>query len=308
MGKEADGVLNDNLNRTDLLEFNRKWIELSLSYLTDNGSWYCWGTDEPLMDIYSSVLRPKIDRKELTFRNLITWDKGSGQGQNQRGRLMYAVADEKCLFIMKGLQVSKDMTAVENFNEIYSPLVKLLAAEARKAGLTPKLVKELCGCGMYGHWFSKAEWTLITREHYDKLGAYAKEQGVEAFAEPYDKLKKRYDALTSEWYAVRAFFDNTHDNMNNVWHFERPTPTERKDGGDHATPKPVKLCERAVLTSLREGGVALDLFGGSGSTLMACETTGRDCRMMELEPRLVDIIVERWENYTGLKAKRVRNV
>ena len=55
MKKENEGVLNDNLNYDDLLEFNKKWISLSFDNLKDNGSWYCWGTDEPLMDIYSNI-------------------------------------------------------------------------------------------------------------------------------------------------------------------------------------------------------------------------------------------------------------
>ena len=58
MKKEKDGVLNDNLNYDDLLEFNKKWIPISFQSLTEEGTWYCWGTDEPLMDIYSNILKP----------------------------------------------------------------------------------------------------------------------------------------------------------------------------------------------------------------------------------------------------------
>jgi hypothetical protein len=53
MKKEKEGVLNDNLNYDDLLDFNREWIALQFMHLKENGSWYCWGIDEPLMDIYS---------------------------------------------------------------------------------------------------------------------------------------------------------------------------------------------------------------------------------------------------------------
>ena len=51
--------------------------------------------------------------------------------------------------------------------------------------------------------------------------------------------------------------------------------------------------------------VVLDVFGGSGSTLIACEQTGRKCRMMEIDPKYVDVIVERWEKATGKKAELV---
>ena len=75
MKKENEGVMNDNLNFNDLLQFNHDWISLQFSFLKDNGSFYCWGIDEPLMDIYSNILKPYIKTQKATFRNLITWDK-----------------------------------------------------------------------------------------------------------------------------------------------------------------------------------------------------------------------------------------
>jgi DNA modification methylase len=70
----------------------------------------------------------------------------------------------------------------------------------------------------------------------------------------------------------------------------------------HPTMKPVELCQRAVENSSDVNGIVLDLFGGSGSTLIACEKTGRDCRMMELDPKYVDVIINRWQDYTGQQA------
>ena len=63
--------------------------------------------------------------------------------------------------------------------------------------------------------------------------------------------------------------------------------------------KPVKLCGRAIRNSSRRGEIVGDFFGGSGSTLIACEQLERACRMMELDPRYCDVIVERWEKFTG---------
>ena len=60
------------------------------------------------------------------------------------------------------------------------------------------------------------------------------------------------------------------------------------------TMKPVELCERAVLNSSKPDGVVLDLFGGSGSTLVACARTKRRCRMMEFEPKYCDVILKRY--------------
>ena len=84
MKKEKDGIANDNLNYDDLLEFNKKWIPLTFKFMKDNGSWYCWGIDEPLMDIYSNILKPMKKENKITFRNLITWDKGSGGAKCQK--------------------------------------------------------------------------------------------------------------------------------------------------------------------------------------------------------------------------------
>ena len=96
--------------------------------------------------------------------------------------------------------------------------------------------------------------------------------------------------------------------MNNVWHFDRTSQKERENTGGHATPKPIALCARAIKSSSREGEIVLDVFGGSGSTLIACEQLGRKCRMVELDPHFCDVIVTRWEKETGKEAVLVNGV
>lgn len=71
---------------------------------------------------------------------------------------------------------------------------------------------------------------------------------------------------------------------------------------EHPTMKPIKLIARLIMNSSRPGDRVLDTFGGSGSTMIACEQLGRRCMMMELDPRYADVIVNRWEEYTGKKA------
>jgi DNA modification methylase len=66
--------------------------------------------------------------------------------------------------------------------------------------------------------------------------------------------------------------------------------------------KPVELVQKAIRNSSENRGLVFDPFGGSGSTLIACETTGRQARLIELDPRYVDVIVKRWQDYTGRKA------
>lgn len=80
----------------------------------------------------------------------------------------------------------------------------------------------------------------------------------------------------------------------------------RRGAGDlHPTMKPLKLLENKILISSTEGGTVFDGFGGSGSTLIACEHTGRQCLTMECEPTYCDVIIQRWESETGSKATRV---
>lgn len=66
--------------------------------------------------------------------------------------------------------------------------------------------------------------------------------------------------------------------------------------------KPIKLLARSIKNSSKEGDNVLDLFGGSGSTLITCEQLNRKCFMMELDPKFVDVIIARWEKFTGQKA------
>jgi len=82
-----------------------------------------------------------------------------------------------------------------------------------------------------------------------------------------------------------------------VWELQKESRNEF-----HPTQKPVELPERAISNSSKKGQLVLDLFGGSGSTLIACEKTGRQARLMELDPRYCDVIVKRWQQFTGKTA------
>ena len=310
MKKENEGVLNDNLNFDDLLDFNRQWIPLTFGALKDNGSWYCWGIDEPLMDIYSNILKPMAKENKITFRNLITWDKGNGQGQLSEDFRMYPIADEKCLFVMCGTQNYYD-----EYLEIWEPIRKYMIGEKTKAGLkTCKEINKIIGSsqkggGMANHYFGEkvGQFSLPTEEMYSKLQKYCTDNGIKAFEKEYEEIKKEYEEIKKEYYSTRAYFDNTHDNMNNVWHFDRTGKDEREHTGGHATPKPIALCSRAIKSSSREGEIVLDVFGGSGSTLIACEQLNRKCYMCELDPHYCDVIIQRWENLTGGKGVRIND-
>lgn len=85
-----------------------------------------------------------------------------------------------------------------------------------------------------------------------------------------------------------------------VWEFDREPPKL------HPTMKPVELIAEALNNTSNKKDVVLDLFGGSGSTLIACEQLNRKCYMIELDPKYVDVIINRWEEFTGEKAIKIK--
>ena len=104
-----------------------------------------------------------------------------------------------------------------------------------------------------------------------------------------DKLKK--DEMVAMLKQIKEQMPTT------VIRHDRPTKSDL-----HPTMKPVGLVQRMVEWSSMDGWIVLDLFGGSGSTMIACEKTHRKSRLMELDPKYVDVIVKRWQDFTGKKA------
>ncbi len=90
-----------------------------------------------------------------------------------------------------------------------------------------------------------------------------------------------------QWYGDKSQAD--------VWYMSRGATGKYV----HPTQKPVELIEKALNNSSKAGDIIHDCFGGSGSTLMACEKTNRHARLMELDPKYCDVIIKRWEEYTG---------
>lgn len=88
-------------------------------------------------------------------------------------------------------------------------------------------------------------------------------------------------------------------NESNLWEIKKDTNYV------HPTQKPVALCARALGNHKKAQNI-IDLFGGSGSTLIACEQLGRTCYMCELDPKYVDVIITRWETLTGQKAELIK--
>ena len=109
--------------------------------------------------------------------------------------------------------------------------------------------------------------------------------------------QRQYEPILYGWKQGMDHFWCGDRNQSDIWNFNKPRVNDL-----HPTMKPVELVERAIKNSSKSRDIVLDLFGGSGTTLIACEKAGRYSRLMELDPQYVDVIVKRWEDYTGHKA------
>lgn len=133
-----------------------------------------------------------------------------------------------------------------------------------------------------GHWSDTLIWTK------------------DRFTLGRSSYQRAYEPIWFGWReGARAHWCGDRD-QSDVWAIERPSASPL-----HMTMKPLALMERAIHNSSVSGDLVLDLFGGSGSTLIACERTGRRCAMLELDPTYVDVIIARWESFSGGTAVRL---
>ena len=111
--------------------------------------------------------------------------------------------------------------------------------------------------------------------------------------------QRQYEPILYGWKdGAQHYWCGARD-QGDVWQIKKPHKNDL-----HPTMKPVELMERAVRNSSKTRDIVLDPFGGSGTTLIACEKSGRRARLMELDPKYVDVIVKRWQLFSGKQAKR----
>ena len=106
----------------------------------------------------------------------------------------------------------------------------------------------------------------------------------------------KYEPIFYGWTGDNHNFYGGNNGMD-IWEIKRTAKNDL-----HPTMKPVELIEKTLEDASVSGNIVLDLFGGSGSTMIACEKVGRKARLMELDPKYCDVIVKRWEDFTGKKA------
>jgi len=109
--------------------------------------------------------------------------------------------------------------------------------------------------------------------------------------------QRQYEPILYGWRDGAEHYWCGARDQGDVWFFDKPTRNDL-----HPTMKPVALVERAIRNSSKSRDIVLDVFGGSGSTLIAAEKTGRQARLVELDPAYCDVIVQRWQRFTGRAA------
>lgn len=141
------------------------------------------------------------------------------------------------------------------------------------------------------------EWPVIDSQlrergfHWSSTIVWVKDQLVLSRKD----YHTQFEPMWYGWRGDAARLVNVADRkQSDVWFIDRPKKSE-----DHPTQKPLELVERSLMNSSKPGAIVLDLFAGSGTTLIACERLGRTCRTMENDPRFVSVVLERWSVATG---------
>jgi DNA modification methylase len=148
---------------------------------------------------------------------------------------------------------------------------------------------------------SAQEWPVIDRNlrevgfHWSSTVIWAKDRLVLSRKD----YHTQYEPIWYGWNADAARLAVVEDRkQSDLWEVDRPSKSEL-----HPTMKPIELVQKSIVNSSKPGNIVLDSFGGSGSTLIACEQTNRKCRMVELDPKYCDVIITRWEKFTGKTAE-----
>jgi len=201
----------------------------------------------------------------------------------------------------KKLKIQNDTMTPEKFQEFCRSFITHLLEFCHGAIYVcmscqewPTLHQQFLQAG--GHWSRTIIWVkdrmVLSRADYhtqhEPIAVYNEEEDEDGIPILYG------------WAEGQKRVWNGDRKQTDIWKVKRPTANR-----EHPTMKPVELCSRAIINSSQQGQIILDLFLGSGSTLIAAEKSGRTCYGIELDPKYVDVIIDRWQKFTGEKAKKL---
>jgi DNA modification methylase len=146
---------------------------------------------------------------------------------------------------------------------------------------------------------SSSEWPTLHRSWQEAGGKWSSTiiWAKNTFALGRADYHQQFEAMLYGWKAGNQHYWCGARDQENVWHFDKPARNDL-----HPTMKPVALVERAIRNSSKHRDIVLDPFGGSGTTMIAAERTGRQAVLLEIDPAYVDVIVRRWEDVSGQPA------
>jgi DNA modification methylase len=146
---------------------------------------------------------------------------------------------------------------------------------------------------------SSSEWPTLHRAWQEAGGKWSSTiiWAKNTFALGRADYHQQFEAMLYGWKAGAQHYWCGARDQGNVWHFDKPTRNDL-----HPTMKPVALVERAIRNSSKQRDAVLDPFGGSGTTMIAAERTGRRAVLLEIDPAYADVIVRRWQEAAGENA------
>jgi adenine-specific DNA-methyltransferase len=268
-------------NPTTFLEWVGRLCEQFERILKPNGSLYFFASPQMAARVECEIA------KRFNVLNSIAWRKGA-QSLSAVGWCQKTKKEE----IRQWIPVTERIIFAEHYGAdnmakgeagyeakcdqlrgfVFEPLRAYLAGEWDRAGLTRTDADKATNSFMSGHYMSRVQWTLPTKEKYEQLRAYANRDGGEYLRREYEYLRREYEDLRREYEDLRRPFSVTaRDQWADVWDFD-PTPAYP---GKHPCEKPQPLLCHILKASTRPGAVVFDPFFGSGSLAVACRKLGR---------------------------------
>lgn len=147
-------------------------------------------------------------------------------------------------------------------------------------------------------WKVLDKWLPLFKKYYELTNMIIWDKGGGGIGDLKHTFSTDYEIILCSNNGAKI----TNKRIGSVWN----VPKDNANDYVHATQKPVKLSAIAIESTTNKNGIVLDLFGGSGSTLIACEQLNRKCYCMEIDPKYCDVIVKRWETFSGEKAVKLR--
>ena len=188
---------------------------------------------------------------------------------------------------------TKDALKIQNDAKTDEEMIEFLSSAFRSADsvMKPGAVFYIWYAGTKEHAFDKA--CQLTGWEVRQILIWAKNTMVMGRQD----YQWRHEPCIYGWKGGAGHLWASDRKQTTILEFDRPTANK-----EHPTMKPIALFDYQIQNNTKGGDIVLDLFGGSGTTIMACEQNGRNACVMEYDPKYVDVIIKRWENFTGEKA------